>query len=98
KRSADPMVDLVATLISKPSFDEAELARLQREAEAELIEARDSDRGLASRAFRRTLFANHPYGRRASGSIASLRGLTRADVLAYYARHYTRDNAVVAIS
>jgi zinc protease len=98
RRSLDPMVDLAATLLARPTFDESELGRLLREAEAELIEARDNDRGLVSRAFRRTLFAGHPYGRRISGRIDTLRTLTTADVRAYYERHYTRANAIVIIS
>ncbi len=98
RRNLDAFVDLVARLFSAPTFDEGELGRLLRESEAELIEARDSDRGLASRAFRRTLFAGHLYGRRVSGSIASLRAIRREDVVAFYKAHYTRANAVVAVS
>lgn len=98
RRNLEPFIDLMAKVLSEPAFPELELQRLLREAEAELIEARDSDRSLASRAFRRTLFAGHPYGRRVSGSIASLKTITRDDVQAFYARHYTRKNAVVAIS
>ncbi|MEO7330818.1 MAG: pitrilysin family protein [Minicystis sp.] len=98
RRNLDVFVDRLTQTLAEPSFDEAEMQRLLREAEAELIEARDSDRSLASRAFRRTLFAGHPYGRRVSGSIATLRGLTPADARAFYARHFTRNNAVIAIS
>jgi zinc protease len=97
-RNLDPLAALISTMITRPSFDEEELARLLREAEAELIEARDSDRALCSRAFRRTLFAGHPYGRRVAGSIAALKRITRDDVQAFYAAHYTRQNALVAIS
>jgi zinc protease len=82
----------------RPPFPDDELARLLRESKAELIESRDSDRLLASRAFRRTLFAGHPYGRRAAGTLDTLEHITAADVRAFYARHYTRRNAVVAIS
>lgn len=98
KRSLDRFIDLGATLLARPTFPEAELSRLLREAEAELIEARDSDRSLCSRAFRRTLFAGHPYGRRIAGTIPTLRAISRDDVAAFYARHYTRRNAVVAVS
>jgi zinc protease len=98
RRNLDPFVDLVGRLLASPAFDPSELARLQREAEAELVEARDSDRALASRAFRRTLFAGHPYGRRVSGTIPTLRSLSRDDVTTFYGRHYARANAVVAIS
>lgn len=98
RRNLEPFVDLVAKLLAAPTFDEAELGRLLRESEADLIEARDSDRGLASRAFRRTLFAGHLYGRRVSGTIPSLRSIRREDVAAFYARHAARANAVVAVS
>jgi zinc protease len=98
RRSLEPMADLVSTLLAKPTFDERELQRLLREAEAELIEARDNDRGLANRAFRRTLFEGHPYGRRAAGKIQTLRGLGRADARTFYEGHYTRENAIVIVS
>ncbi len=98
RRSLEPFGDLVQKLIGSPTFDDGELARLIREAQAEIVEARDSDRALASRAFRRTLFADHPYGRRVAGSIASLGSITKADIRAFYETHYTRANALVAVS
>jgi len=98
RRSLDAMVDLVANLLARPTFDERELSRLLRESEAEIIEARDNDRALASRAFRRTLFAGHPYGRRVSGHIATLRTIGEGDVRAFYARHICRANAIVIVS
>jgi zinc protease len=98
RRTLEPFADLVATLLSQPTFDEGELKRLLREAEAELIEARDNDRSLCSRAFRRTLFDSHPYGRRVSGTIPALRAISQSDVAGFYGRHYSRENAIVAIS
>ena len=98
RRNLEPFSDLVTRLLGTPVFDEAELARLVREAQAEIVEARDSDRALASRAFRRTLFAGHPYGRRVAGSIASLGSITTGDARAFYRKHYTRANALVAVS
>ena len=92
------MVDLVGTLVSCPTFDGAEVQRLLRETEAEIVEATDNDRFLVSRAFRRTLFAGHPYGRRTSGSMASLRRISVDDVRRFYERHYCQRNATVAVS
>jgi zinc protease len=98
RRNLEPFTDLVATLLAKPTFDRGELERLQREAAAELVEARDSDRSLASRGFRRTLFGEHPYGRRIAGTIPAIASLAQADAQGFYAKHYARENAVVAIS
>ncbi len=97
-RRLDPFLELCTKLLGAPTFPDEELGRLVREAKAELIEARDSDRTLAARAFRRTLFAGHPYGRRVAGTLPSLDTITRADVEAFYRRHYTKQNALVAIS
>jgi zinc protease len=98
RRSLDAMVELVANILSRPTFDERELGRLLREAEAEIVEGRDNDRGLASRGFRRTLFAGHAYSRRVSGHIATLRTLGEGDVRAFYAKHFSRANALVIVS
>jgi zinc protease len=98
RRNLEPFADLVARLLGEPAFDEAELARLVREAQAEIVEGRDSDRALVSRAFRRTLFAGHPYGRRVAGTIASLGTLGTKDVRAFFEKHYVRDDALVAVS
>lgn len=97
-RNADAFVDRVASVLAAPAFDEAELGRLLRESEGELVEARDNDRGLAYRALRRALFAGHPYARRGAGTLESLRAIGRDDVEGFYRRHYTRANAVVAVS
>ncbi len=98
RRSLDPFADLVATMLGKTTVADDELARLLRESKAEIIESRDSDRLLASRAFRRSLFTGHPYGRRAAGTLDTLEHIGAGDVRAFYARHYTRRNAVVAMS
>lgn len=98
RRSLDPLVDLAADVLARPAFEGEELARYLREAAAEIVESRDSDRTLASRAFRRTLFDGHPYGRRVAGSLASLATIGPDDVRAFHRRHLTRGNALVAVS
>src|SRR5882724_5920993 len=97
-RSLDRLVDLLATMMAAPTFDEVELGKLLRETEGEIIEARDSDRSLATRHFRRLVFEGHPYGRRLGGTIPSVLGLTRADVVAHYRRHFVRGNVTIAFS
>jgi zinc protease len=97
-RQIDPFLALCEKLVGAPTFPDVELGRLAREAQAELVESRESDRTLAARAFRRTLFAGHPFGRRVAGSMASLASITTDDVASFYRAHYTKANAVVAIS
>jgi zinc protease len=97
-RNLDPFVELIAKVLGAPAFDPAEAALLLRESEAEIVESRDNDRVLASRAFRRTLFAGHPYARRVSGTLDTLGALKPEELRAHYGRHFRRDGALVAIS
>ena len=98
RRSLEAWVELLARLLGTPTFAEDELARLRRETAAELIEARDSDRALAHLAFRRAVFAGHPYARSAVGTPHAIESLTQADVRAAYARAFTRGNLVLGFA
>lgn len=97
-RSLDRLVDLMATMMAEPTFDEVEIGKLLRETEGEIVEARDNDRSLGTRHFRRVVFENHPYGRRIGGTIPSVLALTQADVRAAHARHFTRGNVAIAFA
>ncbi len=97
-RNLDPFFALVTELIGAPTFPEEDLGKLVREMQAEIVESRDSDRSLANRGLRRKLFDGHPYGRRVSGSLASLERIRREDVVAWYRAHFTAQNLVFAFS
>jgi zinc protease len=97
-RNVEPFIDLVARLLSSPTFPADELGRLLRETAAEIVEARDNDRGLATHFFRKALFDGHPYGRSSLGTTTGVATITEADVRAYYTRHFTRANAVVGFA
>ncbi len=96
-RSLEKAVALAAEVIAEPAFDEDELEKLKRQVEAEIVASRDEDEGLAARALRRRLFAGHPHGRRVQGTIASVRAITREDVIAHHRRAFSQENAIVAI-
>jgi zinc protease len=97
-RNTDAFVDLIANLLAAPTFPEDELQRLLRETRAELLESLDNDRGLADRFFRRKLFEGHPYGRTSRGTAASIGTLDSDAVRGHHARHYVRENVVIAMS
>lgn len=97
-RSLDPFVDLLARLLTTPTFPEDELARLKRETIAEIIEARDDDRVLAQKALQRSLFDGHPYGKNSGGTTESVGAIERSDVVAFYKRFVVKNNVVIGIS
>ncbi len=97
-RNASQFVDLIAKLLSKPTFVQDEIDRLLRETRAELLESLDNDRGLADRFFRRKLFEGHGYGRTSRGTIATLGAIDRNAIVEQHARTYVRENVVVAMA
>jgi zinc protease len=98
KRSLGPVTELLGQLLTAPTFEPEELGRLRRQTEAEIVESRDNDAFLASRALRRQLFADHPHGARVGGTLPTVRGIERDDVVRFHAAHYCRANALLGIS
>ncbi|MDF2694137.1 MAG: Zinc protease [Labilithrix sp.] len=98
RRNIEPFVELLARILGKPAFDAEEIARLRRESLAELVESRDSDRALANLAFRRALFAGHPYSRSAAGRPSTIAAIERDDVIASYERHFVRGDVVIGFA
>ncbi len=97
-RNLDAFVELLARLMSTPTFPEDELQRLKRETVAEIVESRDSDRVVAQKAFQRALFPGHPYGRNAGGTTHTVETISRDDVLAFTRRYVVQGNAVVGLA
>jgi zinc protease len=97
-RNLDPFVELIAKMLSAPTFPEDELGRLKRESVAEIVEARDNDRVVAQKAMQRTLFEGHPYGVSSGGTTQSVPTITREDVIGFYRRFVVKGNIVVGIA
>jgi predicted Zn-dependent peptidase len=88
----DSALALFADVALRPSFPASELERLRKERLTSLLQLRDRAPAIADRAFASTVFgAGHAYGRPLTGTEASTRGLTRADLERLY-RTYVRPN------
>lgn len=94
RRSLGSFWDLVEQVVAKPSFEANEFNRLRRETEGEIVDARDSDRSIVRRWFRRRLFEGHPYGRSVSGWLRTIAAVEHADVETQWKRMLTRGNVV----
>ncbi len=97
-RSLPRFADLLVDVVARPGLDEAELALLKRETEAELVESLDDDRTLARRWFRRSMFNGHPYGRPVSGTPSSLALVTPALLRALFQKLFVRENLLFAFA
>ncbi len=96
RRNLAPMLDLLREVVTEPRFPAHEVAQVQREIKADLIDARDDDRGLAGRHFRRALFSDHAFGRPAAGTPGSMSRVRCDDAVETWRRTLRRGNVVVA--
>ncbi|MFU2486201.1 M16 family metallopeptidase [Thauera sp. WH-1] len=91
----DAAVELVATLLARPSFPADVLERERARAIAGLREALTKPGTLAARHFNATLYAGHPYGNNTSPESLAL--ISRDDLADFHRRHYGANRAAVAI-
>jgi predicted Zn-dependent peptidase len=90
---------LMADVAMRPDFPQAELDRLREQRLTGLRTAKDNPPQIAGIAFPLVVFGEaHRYGTAASGTSASLRGLTRDDLRAFHAAHYRPANAALVVA
>jgi len=94
----DSALALFADVALRPTFPQAELDRLRQERITRIIQNRDQPTVIADQAYAESVFGQqHPYGRPTIGTEASLRSITRADVLRFYQSYYRPNNATLIV-
>lgn len=88
-------LEIMARVLQRPLFPEAVLAREKARLIANLKEAETRPESIASKAFAKAVFGDHPYGQ--TPSVGSAEKIERDDVVAFYRAHYAAKTAVVSI-
>ena len=90
-----PALAVLRDVLQRPRFDPAVFAREQARTVAGLKEAMTRPDSIAGKAFWAALYPDHPYGRQATPE--SVAALSRDDVAAFHARHYSAANASITL-
>lgn len=94
----DEGLDLYLGTLFSPRFDEGVVERERERAIAEIVQSRDEPDEVADEAMLRSFLPGHPYGHAAQGSVATLRSLTREDLVAFHATKLApKDSVLVAV-
>lgn len=92
------MIALAGEVLRDPSFPPEEVERVRNELLTGIREADQDTRSTAERALRRLLYpAPHPLGRRSSGDLESVPGITRDELANFHAESFGPRGAVVAV-
>jgi len=87
-RSATEGLALLAEIVARPRFDDADVARVRDLRRSQVRQLRAVPGALADRVFLETLFPAHPYGHLGIGTDDSLRGLTAMHVRQFHENAY----------
>lgn len=93
----DPALDLFAQIVANPSFPPQALERERARLLVALQRDAQSPGTIASRAFYRELYGGHPYAYDPQGEEASVRAITRDDLVAHHKSYYVGKNARLVI-
>lgn len=95
KAERDASIALLASIVQTPAFPEDALNREKARAIAGLKEAETKPEAIANKAFFQAMYGSHPYG--ANATVASVTGITRADIEGFYRANYAASRAVVSM-
>jgi zinc protease len=93
----DKALETMQVILAKPSFNEADFQREKNRTLAGLKQQEESPGDLASIAFYKALYGDHPYGHPSSGLIPTVSVLIASDLRNFYQKYYVAANAMVVI-
>lgn len=93
----NPTVALTNLVLTKPRFDASILKREQDRAVLSLKQGETNPGFLSSRAYTTLNYENHPYGYSAKTTEASIRAISREDLVQFHQAHYAQNNAIISI-
>jgi zinc protease len=93
----DEAFDLLRMALTSPHFDSVDVERIRSQVMSSLRGDTTNPGALASRKFLEMAFGDHPYGRRAEGTLESAAKIDIADLKTYTRRVLARDTLRIAV-
>ncbi len=97
KEFLEPALQTLQVLLTQPAFNIEDFERDKNRTLAALKQRMESPAQIASQAFFKALYPQHPYGNPVDGTMGSVEALTANDVKAFFKRYYVAANAMVVI-
>jgi len=90
---------IMADVAERPTFPDAELARLKAQRITSVIQARDNPEAIGQLGFARVLYGTaHRYGTALTGTAQAIQAFTVADVKTFYASAYQPANSAIVVA
>ncbi len=91
----DAALDIYADVIQNPAFPASEIDSLKARSLIGLRQQRANPNAISNNVYNKVLYGEHPYGR--SNSEATIKAITRDDLVRYYESIYRPNNATLIV-
>lgn len=91
----DQAIELLRAAILKPRFDPDAIERVRAQIISGIKSDKTDPQTIAGRAFDKAAFGDHPYGSSRQGTLESVGGITRDDIVAAHRGAFARDRLYV---
>jgi zinc protease len=98
KENAPEAFRLLGMALAKPHFEGEAVNRVRAQILAGIAQSEADPANVASKAFMRAYFANHPYGHDISGTPRTLAAISQKDLHAFARTHWVRGGLKVAVA
>ncbi len=89
--------ELLRLALTMPRFDEEPIERMRASQLSVLQRSLKKPNTIASHAWRKSVFGDHPYSRDIGGSIQTVKGITREDIVDLHKKILARDNLIIGV-
>ena len=93
-----PAIDLMTQMLTQPNFDQSILARNKARLLVGLQQQKQDPNSLASLAFDKALYGNHPYAHPSSGTLETVPSIEKKDLTDFQNRYLVAANASLAMT
>ena len=90
-------IDLLTLVLHKPNFDKDILEREKKRYAASISQSKTMPGSIASKAFNKALYGEHPYGLSSSGEVETIKKISKKDLHNFYKNNYFSNELSIVI-
>ncbi|MEW6109638.1 MAG: pitrilysin family protein [Nitrospirota bacterium] len=89
--------DILSDIIINPAFSYDEMERLKSIIKSSIIRQKEEPHEVASKAFLKAVYGDHPYGRPVEGTEETIENITRQDIVNFHSAYYVPNNTIMSV-
>ena len=98
KENLGTATDMLKAALIQPRFDQEPVERIRSQLLASLAQREEDPNTIAALSLYKSVFGDHPYSRGSKGTVASMKTLTKADLLQFAQTRLAKDNLQIGVS